>query len=519
MHNLIIESPATLSGYQDGAKNWWLRGCFGKANHFGANNRCYPRQVLEAAVEKYVRENVNTGAALAELDHPSSPTVKLQDAAIRVTKLYWHGNDLIGEALVLKNTPQGKTLIGILEGGGAVGVSTRATGDVNKDGYVTNCKIFAIDVVSNPANTGGEFVQAFYESEKSLFDEDFSFVDHMIEVTANEDTRRILKNMKAKRQKQNVIINPKYIDHDEDKRGTSSAAQTTHPAKRGHQGMKQEGQMRLSKGDRYVDPKDDSKDSSSNKNPFPSKHKPRHLKVGGGSKVKLEHTDYIKTAHLLDMAIRDPNRPEHEEAFHEAMTAVADYMKANGIPKKRKPEPTPQTLGQAYMKAQRDAFYKEEEDLFNGFRALGETWLAHNLERKRMNAMAECCAPYLAGQPQQRTTTLTELHNVNDKFGDPDNPKVDPRFRAILAEANQPMGRGYNVSQLTSTNPNGLDTGQPDNSKKRLTKPQLDDPNGVVPGWCDFFFNNGGGEPVDDTEEMSKLFNYLAKRLGNNTVD
>jgi hypothetical protein len=39
----------------------------------------------------------------------------------------------------------------------------------------------------------------------------------------------------------------------------------------------------------------------------------------------------------------------------------------------------------------------------------------------------------------------------------------------------------------------------------------------VVPGWCDFFFNNG--DPVDDTEEMSMLFNYLAKRLGNNTVE
>jgi hypothetical protein len=90
--------------------------------------------------------------------------------------------------------------------------------------------------------------------------------------------------------------------------------------------------------------------------------------------------------------------------------------------------------------------------------------------------------------------------------------------RVMVEDAVHPMGHGYDTSSMTSTNPNGLNVGTSDNSKQKLTQPQLDDPHGVH--WSTFFLDKGGGDSVEhDQEMMAQMFNYCAKKLGFNTVE
>ena len=92
------------------------------------------KESLEKAVEKYVTEQVKTGRAVGELNHPEGPTVNLDKVSHKITDLHWQGNDVVGKASILK-TPMGQIVEGLLEGGVKLGVSSRGMGSlVQKNG-------------------------------------------------------------------------------------------------------------------------------------------------------------------------------------------------------------------------------------------------------------------------------------------------------------------------------------------------------------------------------------------------
>jgi phosphopantetheine adenylyltransferase len=51
------------------------------------NGRMYPMDVLENEVSRYVREVVNMNRAYGELNHPSGPTINLQNVSHIITEL------------------------------------------------------------------------------------------------------------------------------------------------------------------------------------------------------------------------------------------------------------------------------------------------------------------------------------------------------------------------------------------------------------------------------------------------
>jgi len=51
---------------------------------------------MEAAVDKYVTEQVKTKRAVGELNHPEGPTVNLDKVSHLIESLDWNGNDVIG---------------------------------------------------------------------------------------------------------------------------------------------------------------------------------------------------------------------------------------------------------------------------------------------------------------------------------------------------------------------------------------------------------------------------------------
>tara|TARA_B110000858_G_scaffold131844_1_gene149963 strand:+ start:1284 stop:1943 length:660 start_codon:yes stop_codon:yes gene_type:complete len=137
-----------------GEKKFVIEGIFMSAEQKNRNGRIYPKQIMERAVNKYVKEQVSQKRAVGELNHPEGPTVNLDKVSHLITDLQWEGNDVVGKAQIL-DTPMGRIVKGLLEGGVQLGVSTRGMGSLEnrngvmyvKDDFMLN----TVDIVQDPS--------------------------------------------------------------------------------------------------------------------------------------------------------------------------------------------------------------------------------------------------------------------------------------------------------------------------------------------------------------------------------
>lgn len=143
--NIITESCAE-------GKKTYLSGVMMEWGVRNRNNRTYSRSDMERAVNM-----VNEAAAaghhiLAELDHPNTLEVKLENVSHRLLELKIQGNQVIGKAEVLTMHPKGAILKSLLDHKVAVGVSSRGGGTVNEStGEVSNFSFVTIDAVATPS--------------------------------------------------------------------------------------------------------------------------------------------------------------------------------------------------------------------------------------------------------------------------------------------------------------------------------------------------------------------------------
>ena len=174
---LIAEyNDSNLQSYitedKKGNKSHVIEGVFMQADSKNRNGRIYEKKILEAAVDKYVKEQVSTGRAVGELNHPEGPTVNLDKVSHKITELKWDGSNVIGKASILK-TPMGQIVEGLLEGGVKLGVSSRGMGSlVQKNGtsYVGKDFMLAtVDIVQDPSAPEA-FVNGIMEGVEWVWD-------------------------------------------------------------------------------------------------------------------------------------------------------------------------------------------------------------------------------------------------------------------------------------------------------------------------------------------------------------
>jgi len=150
---------------ENGEKNYVIEGVFAQADKKNRNGRVYPKAIMESAVNKYVTEQVSKKRAVGELNHPEGPTVNLDKVSHLITDLKFEGNDVVGKAQIL-DTPMGKIVKGLLEGGVQLGVSTRGMGSLeqrNGTMYVREDFILnTVDIVQDPSAPGA-FVNGVME--------------------------------------------------------------------------------------------------------------------------------------------------------------------------------------------------------------------------------------------------------------------------------------------------------------------------------------------------------------------
>jgi hypothetical protein len=162
----------TLTEGKNGVKETYIEGVFMQAEKENRNKRIYPIEVLKSATEKYIKEQVKTGRACGELNHPEGPQINLDKVSHRITDLKFEGNNVVGKALVL-NTPMGQIVKGLVEGGCKLGVSSRGMGTVEqKEGktYVKDDFVLAtVDIVQDPSAPAA-FVDGIMEGVEWIWD-------------------------------------------------------------------------------------------------------------------------------------------------------------------------------------------------------------------------------------------------------------------------------------------------------------------------------------------------------------
>ena len=133
-----------------------LSGVMQRAEARNGNGRVYPMNILEREVKNY-KKLVKEKRALGELDHPESSVVNLANASHIVTAIWFENEDVMGKIKVL-DTPAGKTLRALVEGGCMIGISSRGLGTVDEsNGNVTvndDFQLICFDMVSEPSTTG-----------------------------------------------------------------------------------------------------------------------------------------------------------------------------------------------------------------------------------------------------------------------------------------------------------------------------------------------------------------------------
>jgi len=133
-----------------------LSGVCQRADTLNGNGRKYGRGILEREVKNY-QKLIDENRALGELDHPDSSVVSLEKVSHKVIQLWMRGDDVYGKIQVL-DTPAGRILRSLVDGGCQIGISSRGLGSVREQNGETivedDFQLICFDMVSEPSTPG-----------------------------------------------------------------------------------------------------------------------------------------------------------------------------------------------------------------------------------------------------------------------------------------------------------------------------------------------------------------------------
>jgi hypothetical protein len=118
--------------------------------------------------QKLVKEN----RALGELDHPDDSVINLRNCSHMVTEIWMEGKNVMGKIKVL-DTPSGKILKELVNGGVTVGVSSRGMGSVREEKGRTivedDFQLICFDMVSEPSTPGAFMMKEAKDYQNKVF--------------------------------------------------------------------------------------------------------------------------------------------------------------------------------------------------------------------------------------------------------------------------------------------------------------------------------------------------------------
>ena len=160
--HLSYDQAGIITETLEDGKNLFLKGCFIQGDVRNFNERIYPVNEISNAVSTVMEQIQQDGGVIGECDHPEELTVNLDRVSHMITEMSMDGSNGIGKLKILP-TPCGNIVKTLIENGVKLGVSSRGSGNVDDNGYVSEFEIVTIDVVAKPSAPGA-YPQAVYEA-------------------------------------------------------------------------------------------------------------------------------------------------------------------------------------------------------------------------------------------------------------------------------------------------------------------------------------------------------------------
>ena len=160
--NLTFDAAQMIVEGSGDGKDLYMKGICIQGGVENGNKRIYPVNEISKAVST-VNEQIKGGySVLGEVDHPDDLKINLDRVSHMITKMWMDGPAGLGRLKVLP-TPMGNLVRTMLESGVKLGVSSRASGNVNEStGHVSDFDIVTVDIVAQPSAPNA-YPKAVYE--------------------------------------------------------------------------------------------------------------------------------------------------------------------------------------------------------------------------------------------------------------------------------------------------------------------------------------------------------------------
>ena len=173
---LIVENCSSDLKFENDSDSIILTGLFTTFSTKNRNGRIYESADFLPHVEA-LKEQINAGALLGELDHPHSFETTLSNVSHVVENLEYdpQQNAIVGRVRLL-NTSKGKEAQALIKDGIPLHISSRAAGTVDESGRVRLQQLFTYDLVAEPGFANAR-LKRINESFGFSNDENFAIYD------------------------------------------------------------------------------------------------------------------------------------------------------------------------------------------------------------------------------------------------------------------------------------------------------------------------------------------------------
>jgi hypothetical protein len=191
--NMVVESIKE----EGDLKTLYMKGIFIQGGVRNANERVYPIDEIEKAVDTLNKQITQGNSVLGEVDHPDDLKINLDRVSHMITSMWMDGPNGFGKLKILP-TPMGQLVRTMLESGVKLGVSSRGSGNVNDmNGQVSDFEIITVDIVAQPSAPNA-YPKAIYESLLNM--------KHGHQVLTNLKGTNINKDIKAQKYLQEQVV-------------------------------------------------------------------------------------------------------------------------------------------------------------------------------------------------------------------------------------------------------------------------------------------------------------------------
>ena len=195
--NIVVESSGEGS-----LKSLYMKGIFIQGGVKNANERVYPVNEIENAVDTLNKQIVEGYSVLGEVDHPDDLKINLDRVSHMISSMWMDGPNGYGKLKILP-TPMGQLVTTMLDSGVKLGVSSRGSGNVNDlDGRVSDFEIITVDIVAQPSAPNA-YPKAIYEGmmnmrhgHKLMDIAKEARGDKQVERFLKEEVMRLIKDLK-----------------------------------------------------------------------------------------------------------------------------------------------------------------------------------------------------------------------------------------------------------------------------------------------------------------------------------